>query len=49
MSEANYITAAQLPLNRVTDPTVRALVLRFAAHLGGRSGAALVAATRRAA
>lgn len=49
MSEANYTTAAQLPLNRVNDPTVRALVLQFAAHQGGRTGAALVAAIRRVA
>jgi hypothetical protein len=48
MSEANYTTAAQLPLNRITDPAVRALVLQFAAH-HGRTGAALVAAARRAA
>jgi hypothetical protein len=49
MSESNYITAALLPLNRVTDPAVRALVLHFAARQGGRTGAALVAATRRVA
>ena len=49
MSTENYTTAAQLPLARLADPAVRALVLQFAAIHGGRTGAALIAAARRAA
>lgn len=49
MSDANYTTVAQLPITRLADPAVRALVLQFAVIHGGRTGADLIAAVRRAA
>lgn len=49
MSTENYTTAARLPIARLDDPAVRAIALQFAAICGGRFGACLVAAARRAA
>jgi hypothetical protein len=49
MSKENYTTAAQLPITRLAEPAARALALQFAAVCGGRFGACLVAAARRAA
>ncbi|MFT0721967.1 hypothetical protein ACDX36_26155 [Pseudomonas aeruginosa] len=50
MSAKDYITAAQLPLHRITDPACRRLAMQFVArYTTGRTGAALMARLGRAA
>jgi len=49
MSSSEYNTVANLPISRIGEPGMRALVIQFAARCANpRIGAAVLAAVRRA-